>query len=123
MGGVKWIRIDTQMFENPKLLYLKEDGKYRAIVIHLEAMAYSGRHGLCGYLPRACLRILGATARDAKTLVESALWDPAPGGWQIHGWDEYQLSAEDMQKRRERAQKGAAGRWGKRNGQVVDLDA
>ena len=38
MAGMKWIRIDTQMFENPKLLYLKEDRKFRAIVVHLEGM-------------------------------------------------------------------------------------
>lgn len=126
MAGLKWIRIDTQMFENPKLLYLKEDKQFRAIVVHLEGMAYSGRHALAGYIPKAALRIIGATAADARRLVEAGLWNPAPGGWEIHDWAEHQLSAEDMEKRRERAQKGAKARWDRgrtRDGNVVHLDA
>lgn len=125
MAGLKWIRIDTQMFENPKLLYLKEDKKFRAIVVHLEGMAYSGRHALAGYIPKAALRIIGASTADANHLVDAGLWDTAPGGWQIHDWAEHQMSAEDMEKRRERAQKGAAARWKRDNpdmGNVVNLE-
>lgn len=122
MPGLQWIRLETTMFENPKLLYLKEDRQYKTIVVHLESMAYSGRHGLAGYVPKAALRLIGATPADARKLVESGLWQPAPGGWQINGWDEYQLSDEAAQKRRERAQKGAAARWGKRNGAHLDAD-
>lgn len=106
------------MFENPKLLYLKEDKQYRAIVVHLEGMAYSGRHGLAGYIPKAATRIIGATNHDVTELVHAGLWNPAPGGWQIHDWNEHQLSQEDMERRRERAQKGAAARWSKRNGEA-----
>ncbi|WP_313673254.1 hypothetical protein [Mycolicibacterium sp.] len=126
MAGLKWIRIDTQMFENPKLLYLKEDKQFRAIVVHLEGMAYSGRHALAGFIPKAALRVLGAVATDANRLVKAGLWDLAPGGWQIHDWDDYQLSADDMAKRRDRAQKGAAARWKRddeRGGNVVNLNA
>lgn len=125
MAGLKWIRIDTQMFENPKLLYLKEDKQHRAIVVHLEGMAYSGRHALAGFIPKAALRIIGATAADAARLVKAGLWDPSPGGWTVHDWGEYQLSADDMQTRRERAQKGAAARWKRENanGKVIHLDA
>jgi hypothetical protein len=123
MAGVKWIRLDTQMFENHKLLYLKEDKQFRAIVVHLEGMTYSGRHGLDGFIPKAALRIIGATVRDANVLAAAGLWDIAPGGWTVHGWNEYQLSAEDMERRRERAQKGAAARWGKDGAKVIPLDA
>lgn len=126
MAGMKWIRIDTQMFENPKLLYLKEDKQFRAIVVHLEGMAYSGRHALAGYIPKSALRVLGATPADANRLVKAQLWDIAPGGWMIHDWDDYQLSADDMKKRRDRAQKGAAARWGKGDeppNNVVNLNA
>lgn len=111
MAGLKWIRIDTQMFENPKLLYLKEDKQHRAIVVHLEGMAYSGRHALAGFIPKAALKVIGATTADAHRLVKAHLWEIVPGGWQIHDWDDHQLSADDMQKRRDRAKKGAAARW------------
>lgn len=99
------------MFENPKILYLKEDKQYKAIIVHLEGMSYSGRHGLAGYIPKAALRIIGATATDAGRLVTAGLWSPAPGGWQINGWEEYQLADDEAQRRSEKAQKAAAARW------------
>ena len=126
MAGMKWIRIDTQMFENPKLLYLKEDKQFRAIVVHLEGMTYSGRHALAGFIPKAALRVIGATSGDANRLVNAGLWDIAQGGWMIHDWSDYQMSADDMEKRRERAQRGAAGRWKRgddRPDNVVNLNA
>lgn len=101
------------MFENPKLLYLKEDKQHKAIIVHLEGMCYSGRHGLAGYIPKAALRIIGATAADANRLVNAGVWEPAPGGWQIKDWGEYQLLDEDAAKRSEKAQKAAAARWAK----------
>lgn len=101
------------MFENPKLLYLKEDKQYKAIVVHLEGMAYSGRHGLAGYIPKAALRIIGASVADTNRLVNEGLWSPAPGGWQINGWDDYQLADEESTKRSEKAKKAAAARWAK----------
>lgn len=113
MPGLKWIRLETTMFENPKLLYLKEDKQHRAIIVHLEGMCYSGRHGLAGYIPKAALRIIAGTAADAARLVTSGLWSPMPGGWQINGWDEYQLADDEAQKRSEKAQKAAAARWAK----------
>jgi len=35
MAGVKWIRLDTTIFDNPKFLFLKEDRRYRLIILHL----------------------------------------------------------------------------------------
>lgn len=116
MAGLKWIRLETTMFENPKLLYLKEDKQYKTIVVHLEAMTYSGRHSLAGFVPKAALRVIGATIADANRLVAAALWTPAPGGWDINGWDEFQLANEEANARSEKAKKAAAARWAKRNG-------
>lgn len=119
MAGLKWIRLETTMFEHPKLLYLKEDGKYKAIVVHLEAMTYSGRHGLAGFVPKAALRVVGATVTDANRLVEAGLWTPAQGGWEINGWAEFQLADEEATRRSEKAKKAAAARWGNRNGRAA----
>lgn len=113
MAGLKWIRLETTMFENPKLLYLKEDKQHKLVIVHLEGMCYSGRHALAGYIPKAALRIIGATVADANKLVTAGLWSPAPGGWQINGWDEYQLADDESQKRSEKAQKAATARWAK----------
>lgn len=124
MPGLKWIRLETTMFENPKLLYLKEDKQFKTVVVHLEAMTYSGRHGLGGFVPKAALRIIGATAADANRLVAASLWRPAAGGWDINGWNEFQLSDDEVTARSEKARKAAAARWANRNGrQAHDLDA
>lgn len=124
MAGLRWIRLETTMFENPKLLHLKEDKQYKAIVVHLEGMSYSGRNGLAGYIPKAALRIIGATSADMEKLVRAGLWAPAPGGWQVNGWDEYQLADEDAQRRSEKAQKAAAERWRKaREAEARDAQA
>lgn len=113
MAGVKWIRLDTDLFENPKFLYLQEDRQYKLIVVHLQGMCYAGRHGLAGFIPKAALRILGATQSDANKLAAAGLWSPAPGGWTVKDWDEYQLVDDDAQKRREKAQRAASARWEK----------
>jgi hypothetical protein len=118
MAGLKWIRLETTMFENPKLLYLQEDKQYRTIVVYLQGMCYSGRHGLAGFIPKAALRVLGATTADATRLVTEGLWNPAPGGWAINGWDEYQLSNDEALARSEKAKRAAAARWEKRNGRT-----
>jgi len=116
LAGLQWIRLDTTMFDNPKLLYLQEDRQHRAIVAHLQAMCYSGRHNLGGFVPKAALRILGATPADAHQLVQHDLWRPAPGGWDINGWDEFQLASQEATNRSEKAKKAAAARWARRNG-------
>jgi hypothetical protein len=120
MAGLKWIRLETSMFENPKLLYLQEDKQYRTVVAYLQSMCYSGRHGLAGFVPKAALRVIGATAADANRLVTEGLWLPAPGGWSINGWDEYQLSNDEALRRSEKAKKAAAARWANRNGRQFD---
>jgi len=106
-----WIRLDTYTFENPKFLYLKEDGHYKQIVIHLEGMTYSARHNLGGFIPKSALKVIGGTARDARILVEFGLWTPCQGGWQINNWEEYQLSGDEVERRRKRAQDAARARW------------
>lgn len=120
MNGLSWIRLDTTIFENPKLLYLQEDKEFRAIVAHLQGMCYSAKHGLAGFVPKVALRIIGATTGDATKLVTAGLWRPAPGGWDINGWDEYQLANDEAARRSEKAKKAAAARWSNRNGRTLN---
>lgn len=111
--GLPWIRLDTQFASNPKVLSLLADKKYRAAFSYVAALGYSGAHGTDGFLPELCLPFVHATKADAAGLVDVGLWNECPGGWEINGWSEFQQSDEDAQKRRERAQKGAAARWSK----------
>jgi hypothetical protein len=123
MAGMPWIRLQTTIFDNPKLLNLQADKQYRAIVTHFEAMTYCGRTGLAGYIPKVAIdKAIGALPADVKRLVAEGLWSVAPGGWQINGWEDYQVSDEDAIKRSEKAQRAAQERWRRereRNGETA----
>lgn len=111
--GLPWVRLDTQFASNPKVLALVEDKRFKAAFAYVCSLGYSGVHGTDGYLPASCLPFLHATRADAGHLVEVGLWAPAPGGWEINGWSDFQESSEETQRRKERAQKGALARWEK----------
>lgn len=113
--SLPWIRLDTALPDHPKILALidgHKEGRASAFV-HICAMAYAGRHGTDGFVPREALsRINGRTA-DAERLCQAGLWKDIGGGWLINGWDEYQASDQSTKERSERARKAAAIRWGK----------
>ena len=67
--GLPWVRLDTNFAQNPKILYLIEDKKYRAIVAYISGLGYAGAQGTDGFLPKACLPVIHATRTDAKHLV------------------------------------------------------
>lgn len=121
MAGLPWIRLQTTTFENPKLLNLKEDKQWRAIVSYLELMTYSGRHALAGFVPKAAIRQLHITAGDMQRLQSERLIAPTPGGWEINSWDEFQLADPESLARSEKAKKAAAARWDKRNGRNDEI--
>ncbi len=104
--GLPWVRLDTQFASNPKVVELAADKKWRAAFVYVASLAYSGAHGTDGFIPASCLFLVHATKADADALVSVGLWRPAPNGWDINGWDEFQVSDEAARKRRERAQKG-----------------
>ncbi|AMT70495.1 hypothetical protein [Mycobacteroides immunogenum] len=114
--GLPWIRLDTQLADHPKILELVADNQFRAIAVFHFGLGYCGKHETAGYIPAAALPFIHARKADATRLVNVSLWLVAPGGWQIKDWDDYQLSDEAAKKRRERAMKGAAARWGKKGG-------
>jgi len=116
--GLPWIRLDTDLFDHPKFIGLLESHDYRAIVVHIAGMAYCGKHGTNGFIPREVLRRLDGRVFDARRLVEEDLWVESIEGWDINGWDEYQVSDDFTRARRDKAKKAAAARWSKnqRNG-------
>lgn len=104
--GLPWIRLDTSLADHPKVLELVDSGQYRAAFAGVMAMTYSGKHGTDGFIPKGALPFIHARKADADKLVEVGMWDVAAGGWEIHGWDEYQLSDEESKARKQRAKKG-----------------
>lgn len=113
--GLQWVRLDTSMPDNPKLLGLltKKDG-HRAAFVWICCLAYSGKHETAGFIPREAMARVNGRVADMALLVASELLIESAGGWDIKGWDEFQLSSESATDRRERARKAAAARWSKR---------
>jgi hypothetical protein len=113
-----WVRLDTTIPQNPKMLWLLEDKKHRAALAYIFSITYSGSHGLDGYVPRAALPFIHATKADAKALTDVGLWVENATGWEINGWTEFQQTNVETIARREKAQHAAAVRWSKPRGEA-----
>lgn len=104
--GLPWVRLDTQFASNPKIMDLVAAGKWRAAFAYVSSLAYCGSHGTDGFIQENSISLVHARKVEANDLVGVGLWKLAPGGWDVNGWDEFQVSDEAARKRRERAQKG-----------------
>lgn len=113
-----WAKVDDQLHAHPKT--------NRAFAIcpaslglHLMAMSYSACFDLDGFvddvfvagkLPAAALR-----RKATRALEEACIWHRVDGGWQIHGWAEYNGDAAEREAARQAkaaaGRKGAAKRW------------
>jgi len=109
--SLPWVRLDTAFPLNPKVLQLVEDRRYRAAFAYVCGLCISGAQGTDGYLSPTSLPHTHGTPRDAQALVDAGLWVPTSAGWRINGWDEYQMSSQEHQDRRARAQAAAELRW------------
>jgi hypothetical protein len=116
VSGLPWVRFDTDLPDNPKILRLiSRRGGSGAAFVYCCGLAYAGRHGTDGFIPTAALTRVHGKRSDAAALVDVGLWDPSDEGWWIHGWDEYQQSSETSERIREDRQKaskkGNCARW------------
>ena len=112
--ALPWVRLDTSMPDNPKILgLLTERDGHRAAFVWICCMAYAGKHGTDGFIPREAVSRVNGRNTDMTLLVRHSALKELAGGWEICGWDEFQLSDDAAVKRREKAQKAAAARWSK----------
>ena len=111
-----WIRMDDGFYSHPKFLRAGPRAGYLAIC----GLAYANQHLTDGFIPRVALRVLHASPKDARALVDAGLWKASDGGWVIHDYAEYQWTREEIERRRSElsakraaaGRKGAAARWG-----------
>ena len=110
-----WVRLDTAMPDNPKILHLIESHKEgrAAAFVWLCGLAYSGKHGTDGFITRSALSRINGLAVHAHLLVEHQLWKDEGVGWTVPGWDEFQESNTETKTRSDRARKAAFARWHK----------
>lgn len=121
--GVGWVRLQTTIYHNPKVLNLLALPQgHRTVVAYMFSFAYAGANGCTGLIPKAALPLIQATPKDASRLVAADLWENhAPSkGWKIHDWDVYQPTPEYVEKLSNAGKAGAAARWAKRTGTAPD---
>ena len=112
--ALPWVRLDTAMPDNPKLLdLLREKDGHRAAFVWICCLTYAGKHGTDGFIPRNAAPFVHGRSTDFSRLCTANLLNEVAGGWEIPGWDEFQESSDETKQRRERAQRAARARWSK----------
>lgn len=104
-----WVRIDDHIDEHPKVAALSDS----AFALFVTSLAYCNRNLTDGFVPNAVglgkLRWCeGNTIPPIRELEASGLWEEANGGWQIHDYEDFQPSREDVLKEREAARERKA---------------
>lgn len=117
--GLPWVRLETSLPTNPKVLALVEDKAFQALTAYICGLSYCGAQGTAGFIPRAALPFVHARKSDAAKLVEVGLWVECAGGWDVNGWLDFQPTSEEIQRRRDRAKKAAAKRWSTQEAAVI----
>lgn len=108
-----WVRIDDALPDHPKVAHVDDDA---AMWLHVCGLCYANRYLTNGFIPTGQVRKLTKSGRGADKLVKAGLWDEAEGGYQIHGYLEYQLSRDKVLAEREAAKKRMAAARGERFG-------
>lgn len=99
MTGLPWVRLDTGFYENPKILaVIAERDGYRAVVVYVSALAYSGGHGTDGHIATYVLARVHGRKADADRLVRNGLWEPTDTGWRIHDYEALQQTSETTEQ-------------------------
>lgn len=107
-----WVRLDTSFPRNHKLLaLLQEKDGYRAALVYLCSLSYSGEQGTAGFITELALPFIHGRKAHADLLVKHDFWQPCPGGWTIHDWSQFQAAGEEAEARKKRAQDAAYIRW------------
>ncbi|WP_029135312.1 hypothetical protein [Nakamurella lactea] len=109
--ALPWVRLDTQISSNPKVLMLLADSHQQAVCVYLFSLGYSGAHGTDGFIPKLALPMIHGSMADAKRLVGVGLWSSAGGGWDINGWTEFQPTSDENAERKRKAKLAAHKRW------------
>jgi hypothetical protein len=84
MAGPRWVKLDVDYFNNPKVVGLSKD----ATLLHIASMAYCGAHLTDGQIPAGAMPILfvqaGASRRHLAELVTARLLYEVDGDYLLH---------------------------------------
>lgn len=110
----EFVRLDVGYLDNPKIADAL-DASPLAVLAHVASMTYCRQHRTDGlFAVNRILRKVGATADDARVLLDLGLWiDLGAGKAELHDYLKHQESAAQIARLSEAGKKGAASRWAK----------
>lgn len=112
MAELSWVRVDSALASNHKVLaLLSEKGGDHALCVYVFALGHSARQGLDGFIPEIALGLIHGRKRDSDLLVSTGMWRAVPGGFEIPDFAEYQPSGAESKARSDKARKAALARW------------
>lgn len=95
-----WVKVYNSLPSHPKYLLAGDRAGWLAIC----GLCYSNEHLTDGFIPQHVLPVVAPGVRRpeelAQRLVIAGLWHEVDGGWQIHGYEEHQRSADEVRERR-----------------------
>jgi hypothetical protein len=94
--------IDDRIWCHPKFTELSKS----AFGVYCKGLAYSSGMTTGGLLTQGQQKILDATAKDRRELIEAGLWDEIDGSTsvRIHDWDDHN-GRRDERRRKDRERK------------------
>lgn len=98
--ALDWVRLDTNMHVQPKILRLVSmPGGAAAAFAWVCSITHSGLVTSNGRISPETLPLIHATKKVAELLVKEKLWDPDPAGagWIVHDYEKYNQTRETTQ--------------------------
>lgn len=93
-----WVRFDDGFFRHPKVVAAGRDARD----MYTSSIFYANQNLTDGFVPEGALRIIAADAgvsshnKAVKALLREGLWIEANGGYEIHDYLDYQVSAASV---------------------------
>lgn len=104
MAGSRWVRLDVDYFDNPKVLAAGRDGRD----LHLASICWVGRQLSDGVIPTqavpSLVRDAGVRPSAIQLVVAAGLWTPNGGSsFDLHDYLEFgNPTRESVERERER---------------------
>lgn len=123
MSGIPWFKVDDTLHSHPKA----RRAGVAAMGLWSLAGAYSCAYKEDGFVPEWFATSWPNGKTLASKLVCAELWDAGEkngvAGWWFHDWEDYQLTAEEIERDRELARKRQQRlRENRRNARAEALD-
>lgn len=80
-----WLRLDDKFAQHPKVAELSD----RAFRAHVATMLYCSEYVTKGKIPRAALRLTGATEKVIEELVQAGVWEREGDALEVHDFEIY----------------------------------